>query len=571
MSIPRRPTARLRPPSPFPAAAERALKALRAADPSWARSLGDPAAPGWFFDDRSPEGDGRRTALYRRALHEAEGAAPARATPDEAVDRDVLRARAAALLWRTADLRPQTWNPVAHDPAAALAGLLDDVRLPEAEYRDAVLAAALEIPGHTGALLARLEKGPGVPPAHLTAAMRVGEHLETELESRVRVVLSPASAAPGERTTALMACHRVASAARGHILFAAHGLAQRRAAGPRVPEHRLGGSYTDLLRHTLDTGPDAVEAPTDAEKALEQAEEEVADAAARLCDRAPHAGQVEEALAGLAAHPVEWGSAHGETRRALDHAHARLAELGLVPAGPPPDLVPPARRAPVAAPAGPAPPPRGGRRRPAPPPRVRHPARPRRRPGGPPGPPRPPPPPRPAAARHPAGGAGPGADLRSLPRRRGAAGARPAARAAVRPGLGGARGRRAGPPGLVRRRPGRRRGVRADRALRLLAALDRLRDALAAVVEVRLHTGDLTEPEAIGMLTVRGHHDVEEADRIWQGVRTAVFPAAARYIARRETAALLADLSRARPGAGPRALLAHGPLAPRHLRTLLGL
>ncbi|MGQ4266389.1 DUF885 family protein [Nocardiopsis changdeensis] len=571
MSIPRRPTARLRPPSPFPAAAERALKALRAADPSWARSLGDPAAPGWFFDDRSPEGDGRRTALYRRALHEAEGAAPARATPDEAVDRDVLRARAAALLWRTADLRPQTWNPVAHDPAAALAGLLDDVRLPEAEYRDAVLAAALEIPGHTGALLARLEKGPGAPPAHLTAAMRVGEHLETELESRVRVVLSPASAAPGERTTALMACHRVASAARGHILFAAHGLAQRRAAGPRVPEHRLGGSYTDLLRHTLDTGPDAVEAPTDAEKALEQAEEEVADAAARLCDRAPHAGQVEEALAGLAADPVEWGSAHGETRRALDHAHARLAELGLVPAGPPPDLVPP----------------RG--EHPSPlrldPPRPLAEDAGARRPllvsGTPPAPDADPVARLDHRARHhrhdlrlrvtrlvaraqaltcapsPAAGAPPVRALLPAPLFVLGWEAHAADELARRGWSGGG--------------PGDAEGVRADRALRLLAALDRLRDALAAVVEVRLHTGDLTEPEAIGMLTVRGHHDVEEADRIWQGVRTAVFPAAARYIARRETAALLADLSRARPGAGPRALLAHGPLAPRHLRTLLGL
>ncbi|MFY7066876.1 hypothetical protein ACOQFV_13525 [Nocardiopsis changdeensis] len=426
MSIPRRPTARLRPPSPFPAAADRALKALRAADPSWARSLGDPAAPGWFFDDRSPEGDGRRTALYRRALHEAEGAAPARATPDELIDRDVLRARAAALLWRTADLRPQTWNPVAHDPAAALAGLLDDVRLPEAEYRDAVLAAALEIPGHTGVLLARLEKGPGVPPAHLTAAMRVGEHLETELESRVRVVLSPASAAPGERTTALMACHRVASAARGHILFAAHGLAQRRAAGPRVPEHRLDHRARHH-RHDLRLRVTRL----------------VARAQALTCGPAPGDG----------APPV----------RAL--LPAPLFVLGWEAY---------------------------------------------------------------------------------------------AADELARRGWSGGD-------------PGDAEGVRADRALRLLAALDRLRDALAAVVEIRLHTGDLTEPEAIGMLTVRGHHDVEEADRIWQGVRTAVFPAAARYIARRETAALLADLSGARPGAGPRALLAHGPLAPRHLRTLLGL
>lgn len=571
MSLLRRLTARLRPPSPLPPAAEHALEALLAADPSWARSLGDPGAAGGFFDDRTPEGDERRAALYRRAAQELEGVAPDRLTPDERVDRDVLRARAAALLWRTADLRPQTWNPVAHDPAAALAALLDDVRLPEEAYRTAVHDAASELSGHTGDLLSRLEDGPGVPSAYLTAAMRVGERLETELESRVRLVLSPASAAPGERTAALIACHRVGSAARGHILFAAHGLAQRRAAGPRVPEHRLGGTYTDLLRHTLDTDLDAAEVLADAEKALERAEEEVVDAAARLCDRARRVGQVEEALAGLAADPVEWGSAHEETRRALDHAGARLAELDLLPPGPPPTPVPP---------------------------RSDHPSPPRLDP------------PRPLA--------GAGADRRPLvvsgspP----APDADPVARMDHRarhhrhdlrlrvtrltarahaltcgPGPGdGAPPVRALLPAplfvlgweahaadeLARRGwsgggAGDAEAVRADRALRLLAALGRLRDALAAVVEIRLHTGDLTEPEAIGLLTVRGHHDAEEADRIWQGVRTAVFPAAARHIARGETAALLADLSAARPGEGPRALLAHGPLAPRHLRTLLGL
>ncbi|MEE2053478.1 DUF885 family protein, partial [Nocardiopsis tropica] len=116
---------------------------------------------------------------------------------------------------------------------------------------------------------------------------------------------------------------------------------------------------------------------------------------------------------------------------------------------------------------------------------------------------------------------------------------------------------------------------RENLALRLVQLKMRLRMILNAILDVRLHTGDLAEAEAISLLTRRGHQEEGEAVGKWRRAQLTSAQLSTYYVGYAEVSDIARDLAAARPSLSERerhdAMLAHGSPPPRHLRTLLGL
>ena len=574
--------------SPFPAKARAVLGELLATDSEWAQQVGAPQAVPGALEDRSEEGDARRRSRLDEADRLLDGLDPGRLSEGERVDLALLRAEIVRRRWLLTVLRPQTWNPALYDPADLMAATLDEVHGSDDVRWAAVLRRAQGLFEHAAQVRARLDAGSPIAHAHLAAAMRIGERLEGRILDRVRAVLRPddrEADLPEPPSVRLAACHRVSAASRTYVFQAAVGAADRRTTGAEVVERRLGDDYGAWLRHELDTERAPGDLLARAERDLSDADRELTGTAALMLDAPLRAGQVDRVLEELAKESVTLENTTEWTQGALDHLHARVAELDLVTL--------PERRIALSLPELPV----RGRARLVPA--------------------------RPLAGEGPLlvpcivadVGDGPdapnglsrnlhelraeltriaGPGLALLEQRAAAPTDGPPVRAllpspvltrgwAAHISLSLARaGWHAGPgpesmvdaggaAGLERGREHERENA----ALLLLTLLERARRALYAVIEVRLHTGHLTEPEAIGRLVEEGRHDAEEADRVWQWIRTATRPAATDMVGSLEVADVVRDLTAARPGAAPGRvhdeLLAHGPLPPRHLRTLLGL
>jgi uncharacterized protein (DUF885 family) len=116
---------------------------------------------------------------------------------------------------------------------------------------------------------------------------------------------------------------------------------------------------------------------------------------------------------------------------------------------------------------------------------------------------------------------------------------------------------------------------RANLALRLVQLKMRLRAILNAILDVRVHTGEITEEEAIALLTERGHQEEGEAVGKWRRALLTSAQLSSYYVGCVEVSDIARDLAEARPdeplGRIHDAMLSHGNPSPRHLRTLLGL
>ena len=111
-------------------------------------------------------------------------------------------------------------------------------------------------------------------------------------------------------------------------------------------------------------------------------------------------------------------------------------------------------------------------------------------------------------------------------------------------------------------------------ALRLQQLKMQLRMTINAILDVRVHAHGMTEPEAMALMTGRGHQEVGEAAGKWRRAQLTSAQLSTYYVGHSEVADLARSLETARPQAGARdrhdAMLAHGSPPPRHLRYLLG-
>ena len=113
-----------------------------------------------------------------------------------------------------------------------------------------------------------------------------------------------------------------------------------------------------------------------------------------------------------------------------------------------------------------------------------------------------------------------------------------------------------------------------DDALRMQRLKMLLRSTINAILDVRVHAHGMTEAEAVGLMTLRGHQEEGEAAGKWRRALLTSAQLSTYYVGYHELRDVLAHLRAARPGKGERALhdevLAHGCPPPRHLRALLG-
>jgi uncharacterized protein (DUF885 family) len=123
------------------------------------------------------------------------------------------------------------------------------------------------------------------------------------------------------------------------------------------------------------------------------------------------------------------------------------------------------------------------------------------------------------------------------------------------------------------------RGYRADEgqleALRMQQLKMALRSTINAILDARVHAHGMTEPEAMTLMTERGHQEEGEAAGKWRRALLTSTQLSTYYVGHLEVSDIARDLAAARPELDEKsrhdAMLSFGSPAPRHLRTLLHL
>lgn len=547
----------------FREVAERVLDSLLGDAPEWALHLGE-ARGAARLSDLSVEADRRRVAVLTSALGSLDEIDGDLIPAGDLVDLEVLRARVSTDLWHATELRPHTWDPLLHSPGEALHALLERDGLPLSERLSALAARCAALPDYLTTARFRLSEGPGMSRVHVETALAQVNGARAMLTTDVPALASRApSPDPGlepAREAALAAVEEYATWLRGQL--------QGATADPRLGER----DYAAQLWYTLDSelSPEAL--LVRAESDLLATEEMIAEAAAEYEGAPRRLGQVAEVLSALATeNATDADTVRSACAAALLHLNGRVRKLDMVTVyDDPVQIIPmPESRHGVAVaycePPGPLDP--RAKEQPtlvavAPPPadwpqerqasflreynasmlrnlmvhealpghalQLAH------------------------AARH-TGGTRVGNVLRSGTFVEGWA-------------VYGEE---------VMARHGWSDDRRENLALRLVQLKTRLRVILNAILDVRLHTGDITESEAISLLVQRGHQEEGEAVGKWRRAQLTSAQLSTYYVGYAEVSDIARDLTGARPTLTERqrhdAMLAHGSPPPRHLRTLLGL
>jgi uncharacterized protein (DUF885 family) len=551
----------------FRRTAERVLDAMLELSPEVATGLGDHR-----FDDRltdlSPAGQAHRVQVLQDGLTGLDDLDDTVLDDDDRVDLEILRTALTREVWSTGELRAHTHDPLLHLPGEALYPL--------------IVREAGELPDRLAALAARLDGVPQrlstardvlreMPRVHVETAITQARGLASMLGSDVEQLaardrgLYPAVVAA--RDAAVRALAEYAGWLEAQLPVSD--------ADPRLGDQR----YAATIWYTLDTetGPDAL--LTRAESDLQAVEESIAELASRIAGAPSRPGQVREVLDRLAGEaPVDDASIVPLCERALAEATTRVRELDLVsvPADPAEIiLMPPSRRGVAVAycdPPGPLEP--TGPRGPAP---AYF-----------------------AVAPTPDGWPADrvasfyreynGHMLRNLTVHEAMPGhvvqlahsARYQGRTRIRHALWSgpfvegwavyaeslmAEHGLAGGCDVTARAAGD--------ALRMQQLKMQLRTTINAILDIRVHAHGMTESEAMQLMTMRGHQEEGEAVGKWRRALLTSAQLATYYVGYHEVRDVVEALRRARPQLRERelhdAVLAHGSLSPRHLRTVLGL
>ncbi|USY23236.1 DUF885 domain-containing protein [Nocardiopsis exhalans] len=564
--------------------AERVLDSLLADAPEWALGLGDTRGA-HRLTDYSVEADARRVDVLTDALGSLDEIDADLISADDQVDLEMLRTRISADLWHTAELRPHTWDPLYHSPGEAVHALLERDTLPAPERLEALAARCAALPAYLKTARDRLSAGPGMPRVHVETALGQLEGARTMLSEAVPALAAEhpehAAGVGPARTAALAALEEYTSWLRTELEFA-------------TADPRLGArQFAAQLWYTLDSelSPDAL--LVRAESDLLATEEAIAEAAAEYTDEPRRPGQVAEVLSALADEfTLAPEGVVPACTDALEHLDTRVRELDLATVYDDPVSVipmPVSRRGVAVAycdPPGPLDPnPHSQPTRLPPPPSNE---RLRRQPT--------------FIAVAPPPEDWPVERQKSFLREYNAGMLRNLMAHEALPGHALQLAHAARHRGHTRVRSVLMSGTfiegwavhseqvlaahgwsgestpdtrRANLALRMVQLKMRLRAILNAILDVRVHTGDITEEEAITLLTERGHQEEGEAVGKWRRALLTSAQLSSYYVGYVEVSDIARDLVEARPdepvGRIHDAMLAHGNPSPRHLRTLLGL
>ncbi|WP_184397126.1 DUF885 domain-containing protein [Nocardiopsis composta] len=547
---------------------ERILDALLEDDPEWASQLGDAR----FADrltDRSEEADAARAGLLADALGALDEIDDTLLPPDDRVDLETLRLRVGADLWRDTELRPHTWDPLAALPGEAFDLLIERDTAPPAERLTALAGRCAELPGRLETARARLDAGPGMPRVHVETAAARARGLAGMLARLEEAPGVPLEREPALRGRVEAARDGAAAALREHEAWLLARV-ETADADPRLGER----GYAARLWYELDCEitPDTL--LVRAESDLIALEERIAELAAEHEGRPRRPGQAREVLDRIAAEGATGPGTGREVRavceEALEHLRARVPEAGIATVPELPVRVEPMPESRRGVAAGYCDPP--------------GPLAPRTREAT-------------VVAVAPPPDDWPDARKRSFHREYCVPMLREFMAHEALPGHALQLAHAAGHTGGTRIRRALRSGPfvegwalyaetllaeagwglpeREEREIRLMNLKMRLRAAVNAVLDVRVHAHGMTEEEAMRLLVERGHCEEGEAAGKWRRALLTSGQLATYQVGHAEVAALAADLAAARSGiSGSRlgdVLLAHGCPAPRHLRTLLGL
>nr|WP_078763051.1 DUF885 domain-containing protein [Marinactinospora thermotolerans] len=543
----------------FREVSSRILDALLEERPEWATELGDDR-----FDDRltdhSEDAGARRAATLADALGALDEIDDTLLPPEDRVDLELLRTRVSGDLWRTTELRPHTWDPLEQLPGEGLSPLIERESAPAAVRLERLAARCAAVPDFLSTARSVLDSGPGMPRVHVeTAIARVRATAEL-LTGGVDALLADE---PSLASRVLPARDAAREALSTHAAWLAERL------DSAVADPRLGArDYAAQLWYTLDSELSPETLLTRAESDLLAAEEEIAELAAEYEGRPRHPGQVRRVLDRIAERSAsEEATVRPMCEKALEHLVARTAELDLVTV---PDTairivaMPGPRRGVCVAycdPPGPLAP------------RGEEPT---------------------TIAVAPPPGEWPAARRASFHREYNSHMLRNLMVHEAVPGHALQLAHAARYQGATRVRTALRSGSfvegwavyaedliaengwgeEPDLPLRLTHLKMRLRTLLNAIIDVRVHAHDLSEAEAMELLTQRGHQEEGEAAGKWRRALLTSAQLATYYVGHREIAAIARDLAAARPADSARrrhdAMLAHGSPSPRHLRALLG-
>lgn len=527
------------------------LDDLLTADPVLATSLGDHR-----FDDRlaasGPEARAADLATCRARLGQLEALPPAE-DAEEQVDREILAHHLRRAVFELTELRQFAWNPLEANPGTAIHLLLAREFAPAAERIRAAAGRLAAIP----AALAQARADLGdMPAVHVETA--IGQFtgtrtlVATELERTVAEAGVP-------RSSIDSAAEAATAALTEHLAWLSD----------RLPEAggnpRLGPElFARRLHLTLDTDDDPDTLLARAESELERISDEIAGVAARIDGGRPGPGQVRAVLDALAAEVPSNETIVGLAEKTLVETTAFVREHDLVTVYDDPVeivVMPEIHRGVAVAYCDP----------PGPLEQAELPT---------------------FYAISPTPADWPEERVASFFREYNCHMLRNLTIHEAMPGhvLQLAHNRRANAPTPVRsafwsgpfvegwavytEELMARHGFGGD-ALRMQQLKMQLRMTINTILDVRVHTRDMTQDEAMKLMVERGHQEEGEAHGKWRRALLTSTQLSTYFVGYLGVRDLVADVRAAHPGASEREVhdrvLAHGSPPPRHLRTLLKL
>jgi uncharacterized protein (DUF885 family) len=308
------------PPTEFAPLAERIIDGLLASDPSLASSCGDHR-----YDEDLPDYSGDGVAARVSMLRDASGALSGVDTDDldaaERVDHEQLLSLTERALFALTEIREFEWNPLVHNPGMLLHALVSRPFAPAAQRLISL-----------GARLAAIPDALATARSVLTDCPRI--HLETaatQFRGTAAFVRQELPALAAQSPGADAELEPIAVAAVTALEEFADWARQRAGAPDEGRDPRLGRRLWEAkLWHTLDTELTAADVLRLARENLERITDEIRAAAADFAGGRPDDDTVLAALNQLADEHPDNASIVGLARLSLDETTAFVRDHALV-------------------------------------------------------------------------------------------------------------------------------------------------------------------------------------------------------------------------------------------------
>jgi uncharacterized protein (DUF885 family) len=304
---------------PFPALAKRVVEELLAADPRLAATSGEHR-----YDDRLPDysadGLANRVRMLRSATDALAGLDEDALDTEQKVDHAQLTALVDSVLFDLTEVREAEWNPLAHNPGDLLFALVARPFAPAEQRLEAIAARLRALPDALAVAQSSLTNCPRI---HLETGIGQFRGTAAFVQDEVPALLNEA---PALRSTvepavagALTALEEFAQWLEGQLERGEDGRDPR--LGRRLWEARLW--------HMLDTELTATEVMRRAQANLDQVTAEIRQAAAELIGGPATDDTVREALNRLADERPDDSSIVDLARVSLDETTAFVREHDL--------------------------------------------------------------------------------------------------------------------------------------------------------------------------------------------------------------------------------------------------